>query len=69
MKGKIIHIIPAPNDLVIVSIVDGEMREEQALCLALTNQGEILVMYIDGAGLIDEVSEAIAFDYLKWKTP
>jgi len=67
MKGKIIQIIPAPSNLVIVSTVDGEVCEEPPLCLALTNQGEILIMHIDGVGLIDEVHEAIDMDYFKWK--
>ena len=66
-KGKIIQIIPAPSNLVIVSTVEGETWEEQALCLALTSQGEIIVMHIDGAGLIDEVNEAVTLDYFKWK--
>lgn len=67
MKGKIIQIIPAPSNLVIVSTVEGKTCEEPALCLALTDQGEILVMHMDGAGLIDEVHEAIEVNYFKWK--
>lgn len=67
MKGKIIQIIPAPSNLVIGSTVEGETCEEPALCLALTSEGEIIVMHIDGAGLIDEVHEAIPADYFKWK--
>lgn len=67
MKGKIIQIMPAPSNLVIVSTVDGEIDESPALCLALTITGEILVMHIDGAGLIDEIDDAIEVDCLKWK--
>jgi len=67
MKGKIIQIIPAPSNLVIVNTLEGEIEETPPLCLALTNLGEILVMHMDGVGLIDEVHEAIEMDYFKWK--
>jgi hypothetical protein len=67
MKGKIIQIIPAPSNPVIVSTVEGEAYEEPALCLALTNQGEVVIMHMDGAGLIDEAHEAIDTDGFKWK--
>ncbi len=67
MKGKIIQIIPAPNNLVIVSTVEGKIFEEPALCLALSDQGRVHIIHIDGAGLVDELNDAIDFDCIKWK--
>lgn len=67
MKGKIIQIIPDPSNLIIVSKVEGERCEEPALCLALTDQGKVHIMHMDGSGLIDEVKDAIPVDYFKWK--
>lgn len=67
MKGKIIQIMPAPSNFVAVYSMDGEHVEVNALCVALTDKGEVLPLDIDGSGLVGEFDEVANFEYFKWK--
>lgn len=50
---KIIQILPAPSDLYINYIGDPEGPfKEPALCIGLTNKGEVLLLDIDDEGQI-----------------
>ncbi|MFZ3132688.1 MAG: hypothetical protein WA125_16705 [Desulfosporosinus sp.] len=70
MKGKIIQIIPAPSNLFAVYNMGLNFEEEEAkiICLALTNEGEILEMVMDDdIGYIEEARAAECFKCFKWK--
>ena len=67
MKGKIIQIIPAPSNLFAAYDIDGEEEAEPILCLALTDQGKILIIDTDSLGEIGEPAEEINFLHFKWK--
>ena len=70
MKGKIIQIIPAPDNLYAVYDMGLGLKEEEAkvLCLALTDEGEILEMVMDDdIGYVEEARAAKCFKYFKWK--
>lgn len=62
MRGKIIQIIPAPENLY-VTYNDGEDFDVKVVCLALTDQGDILLMDIDDNGFI---TEAQGYTAIKW---
>ncbi|CUB52381.1 hypothetical protein BN2127_JRS10_01798 [Bacillus subtilis] len=68
MEGKIIQIIPAPADLhtVYQDCETGERITARALCLALTDEGEIHVMDIDNSGWVDVAEMATNFKGIEW---
>ena len=67
MEEKIIQIIPAPNNLFVVDDYDSEEEGENALCLALTDQGNILIMNTVGTGEVGIVTNVLNFEYVFWK--
>ncbi|SHH87055.1 hypothetical protein SAMN02746098_01625 [Desulfosporosinus lacus DSM 15449] len=66
MKGKVIQIMPAPSNLYATYNMTKE-EHLNVLCLALTDQGEILVMDMDDDGFIEESRKAECFKQFKWK--
>ena len=67
MEDKIIQIIPAPNDLFVVYDHDCEEEGENLLCLALTDQGNILLMGTDSTGSVEIVTNILNFECVIWK--
>jgi hypothetical protein len=69
-KEKIIQLIPAPQKLYLeYENEDNPKRPitNKALCLALTDQGEVYVMDIDSSGWIDKAESAANFKGILWK--
>lgn len=66
MSKKIIQIIPAPSNLIAVYNYDGKMSYIETLCLALTDDGEILVMNMDDDGQTGVAVHDADFKRFKW---
>jgi hypothetical protein len=67
MKGKIIQIVTAPNDVYTVHDLDGVECLLKVVCLALTDRGEIIPMDINGRGVVSIAGSTENFKGLKWK--
>ncbi|HZK52783.1 MAG TPA: hypothetical protein VFC84_01075 [Desulfosporosinus sp.] len=69
-KGKIIQILPAPDNLYAVYDMGLGFENEKVkvLCLALTDRGDILPMTMDDdIGHVEEAREPECFKYFRWK--
>jgi|HigsolmetaGSP11D_1036233.scaffolds.fasta_scaffold00512_10 hypothetical protein len=65
-SGKVIQIIPAPSNLLAVYEFDGKTEYNKALCLALTEDGEILIMDTDSEGTVSEAKLETGFKRFIW---
>jgi hypothetical protein len=67
-EEKIIQIIPSPTNLFIeYQECADQVFKEPAICLALTDQGEILIMVIDDTGFIDRADSIENFKGIVWE--
>jgi hypothetical protein len=68
-EEKVIQIMPAPQNLY-VEYENEENPEKpfrnQALCLALTDQGEIFVMDISDCGMVDKAESVSNYLGVAW---
>ena len=70
MEQKIVQIMQAPPNLFAIYKDGGEEPGDfrvPVLCLALTNDGEILMMDADKNGSINSVHDVINFTGIEWK--
>jgi hypothetical protein len=66
---KIIQIIPAPQNLYLEYENEDNPKRPittKAVCLALTDQGEIYLMDIDREGWIDKADSVANFKGIQW---
>jgi hypothetical protein len=66
---KIIQIMPAPQNLYLEyrnNDYPDDPIVNQPVCLALTDQGEILLMDIDDTGFVDRADSASNFKGIFW---
>ncbi|TYR78441.1 hypothetical protein FZC66_19350 [Priestia megaterium] len=69
MTEKIIQIIPAPKNLSAVYLDEDNPDKpilSKAICLGLTDQGEVVLMDMDETGFIDMADNAMNYKGAKW---
>lgn len=66
MKGRIIQIIPAPDDLRAKYEDGGEIHYSKVLCIALKEDGSISLIDIDHDGWIDEIDNVSNYRGIRW---
>jgi len=67
MKGRVIQIMPAPDNLFAVYGKNGGEEERKALCVALTDQGSVFPMVMNNDGSVRETGEEDTFKRFEWK--
>lgn len=68
MDEKIIQIMPAPDNLYAQYKMDeGDIHESKVLCLGLLNNGDVIMLDVDGTGYIEDVTELQNFIGIKYK--
>jgi len=68
MKGTIIQIMQAPLNLSAVYDSPDIQDSIHVLCLALTDQGEVVVMGTNGRGIAKDITRHDSFQRFHWHT-